>query len=293
MATKTMKDLMGLRRWALLAAGLTLMSGLVLGLGASEAFAYDRPEPCLYCGALGPTVTEISPPNYAMGVSRNTNIKITFSQVMDPTSVNGDTFKLYDNASSQQIPATVSVVPDTSNKTFVLDPYGSGTGRLDPNKKYRVWLMKDVANASGVRFGLDRDWYFTTANGTAPYVTQVSPPDGATGVSRSANIKVTFSEEMDPSTINTSTLQLHFYDFLCDRYTATCSLYVSQQPATVRKDPTDASGRTFLLDPYGATSSLLSANRRYRVTLTTGARDLEDEYALPSNKVWYFTTGSS
>jgi hypothetical protein len=177
MAT-TMKDLMGLRRWALLAAGVTLVSALVLSLGASEAFAICMP----------------------------------------------------------------------GNEGRPID--------------------------------------------STPHVTQVSPQDGATGVSRSTNIKVTVSEAMDPATINGSTFQLHRYVYLCDRSTATCTWYFSQIPATVRKDSTDTTGRTYLLDPYDATSALLSANSRYRVTLTTGVRDLEDEYPIPS-KMWYFTTGSS
>ncbi|HJQ29829.1 MAG TPA: sulfotransferase [Rubrobacter sp.] len=92
-----------------------------------------------------------------------------------------------------------------------------------------------------------------------PYLIQASPQDGATGVSRSTNTRVTFSEAIDLATINGSTFQLHFYDFLCDRSTATCTLYSYQIPATVRKDPTDTTGRTYLLGPYDATSTLLSA----------------------------------
>ena len=133
-----------------------------------------------------------------------------------------------------------------------------------------------------------------TSGGTtivAPTVAQVSPQDWATGVPRNANVKVTFSEEMDPNTVNGSTFQLHTFDSL---FLGGGLYYTQQIPATISKDPTDATGRTFLLDPYGATSTtLLSANRKYRVTVTTGVRDLEDEFLPPSDKVWYFTTGSS
>ena len=123
----------------------------------------------------------------------------------------------------------------------------------------------------------------------APYVTQVSPQGGATGVPRNTNVKVTFSEEMDPSTINGSTFQLHTYDNLLGGV----FFNTEQISATVSKDPTDTSGRTYLLDPYGATtSSLLSANRKYRVTVTTGVRDQDESDTIDANKVWYFTTGS-
>jgi Bacterial Ig-like domain len=119
-----------------------------------------------------------------------------------------------------------------------------------------------------------------------PYVTEVSPQDGATDVPRNAKVKVIFSEEMDPNTVNANTFQLHTFD----------SLFLGGGIyATVSPDPTDAIGRTWVLDPYGATTSttLLSVNRKYRVTVTTGVRDLEDGFLPPSNKVWYFTTGSS
>jgi Bacterial Ig-like domain len=120
-------------------------------------------------------------------------------------------------------------------------------------------------------------------------VTQVSPQDGATGRPRNTNVKVTFSEAMDPATINGSTFQLRFYDILCDPYTRTCNFSYQLIPATVRKDTTDTSGRTYVLDP----SVTLYANKRYRVQITTGVRDVEDGLSIPSNKAWSFTTGSS
>ena len=111
---------------------------------------------------------------------------------------------------------------------------------------------------------------------------EASPWDGATDVSKNATVKVTFSEEMDPSTVNTSTFQLHTFDSL---FYGGGFYNTEQIPATVSKDPTDATGRTWVLDPYGATTSttLLSANRKYRVTVTTGFRDLEDGFLPPSN----------
>lgn len=43
---------------------------------------------------------------------------------------------------------------------------------------------------------------------TAPTVTATSPASGATSVSRTANVTVTFSEAMDATTLNTTTLEL-------------------------------------------------------------------------------------
>lgn len=47
-----------------------------------------------------------------------------------------------------------------------------------------------------------------STNTEAPYVTQVSPQDGATGVSRTTNVKVTFSEPVDPATADGGNVQL-------------------------------------------------------------------------------------
>lgn len=123
-------------------------------------------------------------------------------------------------------------------------------------------------------------------------MTAVSPQDGATGVPRNANAKVTFSEPMDPASINTSTLQVRYYDVLCttryyDPYNP-CYFSMHQITATVSKDPTDPSGRTWVIDP----ASLLDANKNYMVRVTTGVRDIDDGTQMSSNKEWYFKTGS-
>ena len=291
MAT-TMKDLMGLRRWALLAAGVTVMVALVLSLGATKAFADEWIGDDPYVEPSRPYVTQVNPQDGATGVSRMTNVEVTFSQAMNPYSFNGATFKLYDTASLQQIPATVSKVPDPNQQTFKLDPYGSDPGRLDPNKKYRVVVTTDVEDYSGNNMSSEKVWYFTTAPASAPSVTQVSPPDGATGVARSTNIKVTFSEPMDPASINTSTLQLRYYDVLCtsrypDPYNP-CYFSMYQITATVSKDAADPSGRTWVIDPEG----LLYANKNYMVRVTTGVKDIEDGLQMSTNKEWRFKTGS-
>jgi len=48
----------------------------------------------------------------------------------------------------------------------------------------------------------------SSADTTPPRVTSTTPAAGATGVSPTANVSATFSEEMDVSTINGTTVQL-------------------------------------------------------------------------------------
>jgi hypothetical protein len=46
------------------------------------------------------------------------------------------------------------------------------------------------------------------------------------------------------------------------------------------------------LDPYPTAGTDLAANKRYKVTITTGAKD-DANNALAQNYTWSFTTGSS
>jgi len=250
----------------------------------------------------------MSPQDGATGVSRTTNVKVTFSETMLSPSINGDTFRLYSQRNvcdgsgcstiTERIPATVSKDPtddygiSTIGKTFVLDPYGGDATRLAADTRFMVEVTTGVTADSSLHMKAAKIWYFSTAPQTIPTVTSVSPPDGATVVSRSTNIKVTFSEAMDPASINTSTLQLRYYDVLCtsryyDPYNP-CYFSMYQISATVSKDPSDPSGRTWVIDPEG----LLYANKNYMVRVTTGVRDIDDGLSISSNKEWYFKTGT-
>jgi hypothetical protein len=262
----TMKNLMGLRISVLLGAVLTVMLALVLSLGASEASAGSRPTPDDEghsdgsTGGTGSSTTSTteapnlsglsSPGPWATGVSIDTNVTITFTEPMDPTTVNSDTFKLYPSDSSQSIPATVSMVPDTNQRTFVLDPYGSDAGRLDKNRQYTWKITKGMEDQDdGLYLPYGQAYSFTTAATSTPYVKAVSPPDGATGVPTNSNMKVTFSDPMDPATINSNTVKVTVIYYLYDRYTNYYNYVREVRSTTISKDPNDPSGRTWVVDP--------------------------------------------
>jgi Bacterial Ig-like domain len=110
----------------------------------------------------------------------------------------------------------------------------------------------------------------STYTPTAHYVTQVSPQDGATGRPRNTNVKVTFSEPMDPTTINGDTFKLRMSYYQSSRYYEGVTLVTQLVSATVNKDPTDTSGSTYVLDPYGSSTGPLRADTQFEVELTTG-----------------------
>jgi hypothetical protein len=115
----------------------------------------------------------------------------------------------------------------------------------------------------------------------------------STGVPlRNTDFKATFSEKMNKTTLTTSTFKL----FKCSSTTSTtCTTQITDAPVTPSAD-----GLSATLNPFGGKSTSLQAKTRYKVVVTTGAKDLAGN-ALDQNssttgnqqKVGYFTTGSS
>jgi hypothetical protein len=123
---------------------------------------------------------------------------------------------------------------------------------------------------------------------SAPEV-ESATPSGGTAVLRSTDLTATFSEEMIPTTLNTSTFKL--YRVNPDRTT--------RRVANVTVTPVpDGLGAT--LNPFGDSATrLLAKNTRYKAVITTGAQDLaensldqDQDKRGGQQKVWYFTTGT-
>ncbi len=107
------------------------------------------------------------------------------------------------------------------------------------------------------------------STGLDPSLTSTTPLDNVTGVPRNTSISFTFSEAMNPATINASTFTL------VQGSTAV--------PGTITYNGTTA---TF------APINTLAASTLYTATMTTGAKSLTGK-SLSKDVVWSFTTGSS
>jgi N-acetylneuraminic acid mutarotase len=125
----------------------------------------------------------------------------------------------------------------------------------------------------------DGDGNFATAtivvvrnpDATPPSVTATSPADLAAGVPLDASLTATFSEPMDPATLDAST-------------------FVLEGAIPVAGTVTYSAGeRTATLDP----AANLTAATTYTARITTGARDLAGSNALAMDFAWTFTTGSN
>jgi len=110
--------------------------------------------------ASTPTVISTSPASGASGISTGTNVAATFSEAMDASTINSNTFELRDPANTL-VAATVTY--DSASKTATLDPTPTLTapttytatikgGATDPR-------VKDVA---GNALAANYTWSFTT-----------------------------------------------------------------------------------------------------------------------------------
>ncbi|MDQ3668757.1 MAG: Ig-like domain-containing protein [Actinomycetota bacterium] len=144
-------------------------------------------------------------------------------------------------------------------------------GLVDGTHTFEVRAIDGAGNADATP--ASRTW---TVDVTAPSVGSVSPADGATGVATSAVVEAVFSEDMDASTISTSTMTL---------VEQATSIAVA---ATVTYD---AATRTARLDPTG----LLFVSTTYDAVVAGGADGVHDLAGNPlaQSRTWSFTTDGS
>ena len=144
--------------------------------------------------------------------------------------------------------------------------YAYGIGGF-PNQSYNAtnyWV--DVVFTNGV------------PDTTPPTVTSVTPANGAAGVSVSATATATFSEPMNPATINTSTFVLR--DPSSTAVVGTVSYNGVTNAATMTP---------------GFAAGGLAPSTTYTATISGGSGGVADAAGNPlaTNVVWSFTTGSA
>jgi len=211
-----------------------------------------------------PTVVSTIPVNSATGVSINTKITATFSEAMDPLTLNMGTFTLMQGVTA--VPGAVTYASIGTTASFKPD------ANLTPGTTYTATVTTGAKDAAGKALAANFVWSFTTsaaADTTAPTVVSTIPVNSATGVAINTKITATFSEAMAPLTLTMSTFTL------------------MQGATTVPGVVTYASiGTTATFKP----DANLTPGTAYTATVTTGAKDLAGN-ALAANVVWTFTTG--
>ncbi len=169
--------------------------------------------------------------------------------------------------------------------TTILQDYSGGQG---------MWINDDGSFAGFLPARPERDnvsdqvfaIYVTIPDTNAPTVDAVSPDKGTKDVVRGTSLTATFSERMDPDSVSTTTFKLY-------KVNADGSVrQLANAPVTLSAD-----GLSAKLDPFGASTTRLLPNTKYKAVVTTGAEDLAGN-ALDQNATkegnqpmkWTFTT---
>jgi len=211
---------------------------------------------------IAPTVNSTSPANDAVNVELNKVITVTFSEAMDPTTINTNSLSLMEGTNS--VTGVVSYSGTIASFTLASDMLAS--------TNYTVTLSTEAKDIEGKALETSKVWSFTTGtliDDIAPTVTSTDPANNDTDVVRNKVISVVFSEAMDPSSINATTFTLKQAEVAIEgsvSYVGTTAKFIS--------------------------TTILSSETLYKATITTGAKDLAGN-ALEANTELSFTTSGS
>jgi len=219
----------------------------------------------LAADVIAPTVVSVVPSNGVSNVATNTQVTVTFSEPMNPTTINSTNVQLTVTTGGAVVPATVTY--NAATNAAVITP----TSQLANGTSYTVRVTTGVRDVAGNPLAAQFTSTFTTvADTTSPTVVATTPVNNATSVPVSSTVTVTFSEDMNPSTINGMTFSVRITTGVAV-VNGVVSYNVSTRVATFT--PTSA----------------LTANTNYTATVTTGARDLAGN-GLTGNFTFFFTT---
>jgi len=210
------------------------------------------------------------------GVAISSNITATFSKDMMPSTINASTFTIACPAGTNQT-GVVTYVAASRVATF------NPNANLPVNTICTATISTGAQDLAGVPLANAFVWTFATGatvDSTRPRVTTTVPVDAATGVAINTAITATFTEDMDPATINGSSFTL-----------------TGPGSTTIAGSVSYAVGaKTATFSP----TANLPINTLMTATITTAATDLSanalagNQASLPaaSNYVWTFTTGA-
>lgn len=214
-----------------------------------------------------PSVVSVSPTNAASGVAVTSAITLTFNEPIDFRTVNNSSVQV--SLSSLQAVLAGSYSLDSTGTILTFTPLT----QLPANSTISVTVntsgVQDICGNLGNYFSS----YFRTAAGsdtTPPQIVSITPSNGATNIGVNAQVVVTFSESVNPSTVASTSNNLALF----------ANSSKLSAPTSVSSD-----NRIVTLLP-----SMLPANSAIEVVATSGITDLYGN-ALP-NFTSIFSTGA-
>ena len=248
--TATFTPAIGLANGTLYMATITTGAKDPTGVPLAANFVWT------FTTAPAPSVVSTVPINGATSVAVNTTVSATFSQAMNPATINAATFTLTGPGAT---PVSGAVTFAGTTATF------TPTTILATSTVFTATITTGAKNSTGIALASNFVWTFTTA--PAPTVVSTVPVNGSTAVAVNTSISATFSEAMDPATINTATFTL------------------TGPGATPVAGTVTSAGTTATFTP----TTVLATSTVFTVTITTGAKDPSGA-PLAANVVWTFTT---
>ena len=220
-------------------------------LAADFVFSFttaDAPDTAL------PMVNSTEPLNNATGIAANKTVSFTFSEAMNASTINANTFTLKQGTNA----VAGAIVYSGMTATF------TPANNLVANTIYTATITTGAKDLAGNALAANTILTFTTVG--APTVNLTNPLDLAIGVSLYNSIKATFSVPMDQSSISSATF-------------------------TVKKGTTPVAGvvtYTGSTATFNPTNNLL-AGTLYTATISTGAKSVSG-FSIASDYVWSFTS---
>jgi hypothetical protein len=224
---------------------------------------------------VAPSVISTNPTQDSTGVLLNRDITATFSEAIAPASLSTQSIVLIDDATDQTVPG-YSIQYDATNKTAILS-----NADLEPASTYIVTLTTAIKDLAGNPMEESYTLRFSTyvpppvnpppggsEDTTPPAVLSTFPVNAAANVPLQTVVSVTFSETLNPTTVNAQTFTLQ------------------------KNGATSVAGNVI----YSGTSAVFTPNvdledgASYTVTLSSVIKDLAGN-ALPSYS-WIFSTQS-
>lgn len=151
--------------------------------------------------AAPPTVRSLTPAPGSEHVPTNAVIRVQFSEALAPPTVTAQHLQL----STGGAPVPLTLVLEQGNTVVRLVPTA---GALLPGTVYHLTVAAGLTDLAGNPLAAGAAATFTTgagADAAPPAVVSVLPPDGATNVPLSTTIEVTFSEPIQPASVNAAT----------------------------------------------------------------------------------------
>ncbi len=208
-------------------------------------------------------------------------VQAGFNELVQASSVNGTTFQIVNTDTGAPFTSgTYQPATDAANFAFV-----HTATDFEPNANYRVTLMSGGAGISSVSAPVkhlrnDVTWSFrtgTTEDDTAPTVSAVEPPNGATDICRTTPIQIAFSESM-----------------LATSFAGNVILRERADPSVTVPLSEPSFGDAYRIATFYAAGQL-SPDTEYEVFVRGGATGVSDACGntLASDYTWNFRTGQT